>query len=139
MDAENQKTIHKPWLSYPYTLDEREKVCPRCQESWPLDAEFWFRSSRSRDGYYHRCRACDGEAKGRFVEAPKPKTISRVITDEQGQLWKVCISCQEQKPLSLTYWYSARSKRDGFSPACKTCVNARLKQKREEKKLAACG
>ena len=35
-----------------------QKRCPRCQEWWPADAEFFHRRTASRDGLQPYCRAC---------------------------------------------------------------------------------
>lgn len=35
-----------------------EKLCPRCEELWPLDSEFFHRNRSSHDGFSHYCKAC---------------------------------------------------------------------------------
>lgn len=35
--------------------------CPRCEEYWPLDAEFWVRDRGRADGFGPYCRACTAE------------------------------------------------------------------------------
>jgi hypothetical protein len=34
-----------------------EKLCTRCREWWPADAEFFSRSARARDGLFYCCKA----------------------------------------------------------------------------------
>ncbi len=35
-----------------------EKTCPRCQESYPLDAEFFYRHAGAPNGFHSYCKAC---------------------------------------------------------------------------------
>lgn len=36
----------------------REKYCPDCQEYWPMDWPFFYRSSNTTDGYDKYCIDC---------------------------------------------------------------------------------
>ena len=38
--------------------NEPEKYCSRCQEWWPADTEFFFRSASTSDGLGYTCKAC---------------------------------------------------------------------------------
>mgnify|MGYP007064146173 CR=1 FL=1 len=42
-------------------LEEQEKCCSSCQESYPADTEFFYRDSRERDGLRSICKACYSE------------------------------------------------------------------------------
>lgn len=39
----------------------QEKLCGRCQEWWPADPEFFFRSTTKAGGLFHCCKACYAE------------------------------------------------------------------------------
>lgn len=42
-------------------LEEQEKYCSSCQESYPADTEFFYRDRRGRDGLRSTCKACYSE------------------------------------------------------------------------------
>lgn len=48
-----------------------EKHCPKCDDYWPMDTEFWF-ASKTEDGLFAWCRSC--YTKHRWPErgAPTP-------------------------------------------------------------------
>lgn len=35
-----------------------EKRCPKCNEYWPHDTEYWFAARQQPDGLFTCCRAC---------------------------------------------------------------------------------
>lgn len=39
------------------------RLCPRCDEWWPLDVEFWYRQRRNADGFGPWCKACVEDGK----------------------------------------------------------------------------
>jgi hypothetical protein len=40
---------------------EEEKLCSGCQESYPADAEFFYRDRRAKDGLRGVCKGCYSE------------------------------------------------------------------------------
>ena len=40
-----------------------EKTCTRCNESWPLETEFFRKETRGYGYYLPWCRACEAEQK----------------------------------------------------------------------------
>jgi hypothetical protein len=40
-----------------------EKLCGKCGEYWPATLEFFKAAEKYAGGFYHRCRACEAEAK----------------------------------------------------------------------------
>lgn len=43
---------------------DAEKECPRCGETWPATAEFWYRHRRSKDGWASACKRCHRDYEG---------------------------------------------------------------------------
>lgn len=43
------------------TTDTLEKLCKRCGEHWPADAEFFYRVPARSDGLGSTCKACHYE------------------------------------------------------------------------------
>ena len=42
-------------------VEEEEKVCVSCQESYPADTEFFYRDRRQPDGLRSTCKGCYSE------------------------------------------------------------------------------
>ncbi|EKO3607123.1 hypothetical protein M6C35_002031 [Vibrio metschnikovii] len=40
-----------------------EKLCPTCNDFWPLTATFWHGNSNSKDGAFFQCKACEADRK----------------------------------------------------------------------------
>ena len=38
-----------------------EKLCPKCNEYWPADKEFFYSSKTTKDGLFSWCKACHTE------------------------------------------------------------------------------
>lgn len=103
-----------------------EKKCSRCGLIKPI-AEFSYDRS-SKDGYGYWCKSC---AKEKYREKhPKPHRAFRGPLYPATDGMKVCLKCNENKPVSE---YSKRSSaKDGLNPICKSCYNKNQREKRDK-------
>jgi hypothetical protein len=59
--AVSESLMRKRLKSGKFRVDENgmlEKHCPKCNEYWPADSEFFYTARGSSDGLGHWCKAC---------------------------------------------------------------------------------
>ena len=56
-----------------------EKYCPKCQDWWPADTEFFHRNPSTGDGLAYYCKACQNEARARTHQKRKELKICQTL------------------------------------------------------------
>lgn len=82
------------------------KVCSKCKEKKPLDAEHFNRDSSKISGFKSCCKACSSR-KEKHHECP---------------------SCLVSKPLTPEFWQRSSKSKIGFRTPCKDCLKISRKQ-----------
>lgn len=119
-------------------IDDDEKVCGCCEESWPLTTEFWHRRTGSPDGLFSICKACVQEKKVAKKKEPQqakqPTQLKKVGQAKQpkpeveGE--RQCLICGVTKTLNKDNFHHHSHRKNGFAAQCKLCSNARHKERR---------
>lgn len=129
---------YKPWLQHqPYEILEPERECTNCDESWPLDSDFWYRDAKNPAGLTTQCKACLSEKK-----ANKRGLVSAVTKAPEVELSpapvaeRPCTTCKVVKPLTSHYFRAEAGRPAGFSSQCKVCRRAKEKERVMAKRLA---
>jgi 5-methylcytosine-specific restriction endonuclease McrA len=110
---------------------EAGKICNKCGERKPV-SEF-HHHSKARDGYKADCKSCRNAmnranaARRRDQEPPNPEPASKPAI-----MGKVCVGCQEWKPVSEFSPLRSHGKAvgNGYRSRCKACSNAQQRAKR---------
>lgn len=53
------------------------RLCPRCNEWWPLDLEFWFSNAGTEDGFGPCCKACYEE--WRYAKRREQRRVAKEL------------------------------------------------------------
>lgn len=101
-----------------------EKVCYRCGRSLPLSVVYYYKSKRSKDGFYSDCKECRGSKFG--INQPN-KVLN--LPDE----YKYCRTCNKTLPISNFPLCRTKSK-DGYASKCKECKNKQAKESYDPEK-----
>lgn len=101
--------------------DSPERKCTCCHEDWPLDAEFWFRDIKNREGFSTQCKAClqEKEAKKNALLPTRVPTLISVINST-----KCCTKCHTEYPQSSEHFRKDSTRPDGLMSRCKVCMKA---------------
>jgi 5-methylcytosine-specific restriction endonuclease McrA len=109
------------------------KICNKCGE-WKPVSEF-HRHSKARDGYKADCKSCRN-AMSRAYDALRrdQKPPNTQAASKPAILGKVCVGCQERKPISEFSPLRSHGKAigNGYRSRCKACSNAQQRAKRAE-------
>ena len=62
------------------------KHCPRCQEDWPADTNFFHSTAGNKDGLYHHYKACCAELRKPRRKA-KAQQLPRLTTELAQFRW----------------------------------------------------
>lgn len=95
------------------------KRCSKCSEVLELTPEFFYRESKSSDGYRASCKKC--YEKARVANKNKVKIEKPVI---EGH--KYCSKCEKSLPADEVHFYRASRNKDGFYSQCKKCKGGKF-------------
>lgn len=93
------------------TEDTPTKRCRDCKKDKPLEA--FYKQKGCRLGVRPECKSCMGVGK------PRTGGDRYVLLDGPQPTHRVCITCDQTKPLTEEFWY--RHSKGGFRHECKAC------------------
>lgn len=59
-------------------IQTTDKMCNACETIYPLNSDNFYRSSRSPDGFYYRCKTCDDANRKQRYESKSSHNINRI-------------------------------------------------------------
>jgi hypothetical protein len=104
-----------------HNIETRTKICSGCGEEKSLD-EF-HRYSRSKDGYFYKCKDCKSVLEKEYRKRKKEgkilkKYTRRNVEYELSLVEKICEQCLEIKQISAFDW---RKDNNCYRSECKDC------------------
>lgn len=101
------------------------KHCPKCLR-WLGHTEFW-KTQSTPDGLRHACKEC-------MNTETSERLYRRSLTCAERDPWDSgeCSKCRRTLPAER--FSPNRNRRSGLHGHCKSCVNARQREKRAERK-----
>jgi 5-methylcytosine-specific restriction endonuclease McrA len=113
------------------TDDQAGKICNKCGE-WKPVSEF-HRSSKARNGHKADCKTCRNTMSRAYDAARRDqKRLNAKPKPKPAITGKVCVGCQEWKPVSEFSPLRSHGKAigNGYKSRCKACSNAQQRAKR---------
>lgn len=112
------------------------KTCKRCKRKMPATTEYFNKYSKSSDGLFYYCKACQKEINQKYLDKDKQKRAEQKILlkiekENISQLQnQTCSRCNISKP--LTEYNHKTDNSNEYYEYCKVC------QAKEEKLCIAC-
>ena len=100
---------------------EGKKICNGCERVLPADAQHFYHTDKTKDGFVSRCKECHGDGTDFGIQRP-----NAVIGNVPEGMW-FCSSCEQVLPLNGRYFYEHGG---GFGVHCKACETQRKNQLR---------
>lgn len=94
----------------------KTKLCKKCGRNLPLNAIYYFKDKKRKDGFWSSCKECNGH---KFVEQFKNYTNNG---------YKICTICHKKLPATSNFFHKQKLGSYGLRSYCKECSKIKTKE-----------
>lgn len=110
------------------TSKKKIKKCRTCNQEYPLNEEYFSKSTRTSDRFKTVCKNCEVKVIRSTTKSmySKDEIRSKISNVKEG--YKICLCCGREFPSTKTY-FQAKDSYDGLNSKCKECVGSSFEER----------